>query len=177
MKRQKRVSIYKYKYISIWETDRHEARLVEGRVEAGELIHWPLSLGWLSCCHSVPWWAFDLPCPPRSLLRSPCPHPDLLLLSSFSSSNLILPLLVLWWGLLLFQPPPCQNTSTSKGHLKRRPHFKCFFFPFGKKKKKKEAPVGPYWEAAVVVVPCPGTPHPHDARLSASAASVAEIFV
>lgn len=57
MKRQKRVCIS----IDLYETDRLEVRLVEGRVGAGELIHWPLSLGWLSCCHSVPWWAFYLP--------------------------------------------------------------------------------------------------------------------
>lgn len=47
LKRQKRVcisiSINTQNYIC--ETDRHETRLVEGRVGAGGLIHWPLSLG------------------------------------------------------------------------------------------------------------------------------------
>ena len=67
------------------EVDRQGARLVEGRVGAGELIHWPPSLGWLSCCRSVPWWASLIPPPPhlpnlQSLLRSHSPPLHLVLL-------------------------------------------------------------------------------------------------
>lgn len=35
--------------------------LLKGEWEQGGLYTGPLSLGWLSCCHSVPWWAFYLP--------------------------------------------------------------------------------------------------------------------
>lgn len=89
----------------------------------------------------------------RSLLRSLPTHPP-----TPPALNLILLLLVLWWGWKpWFQPIPCQNASISKGHLKRRPFFSFFKSPFDL-----------YWEAAVVVHPCPGTPHPPDARSSAS---------
>lgn len=49
----------KKKSISIIMRDRQEARLVEGRVGAGELIHWPLSLGdspAIILCLGEPWW-------------------------------------------------------------------------------------------------------------------------
>lgn len=112
-KKSKYIYLYinvKYKYI--WETDGREVRLVEGRVGAGELIHWPLSLGWLSCCHSVPWWAFDLLLTPTHLLLAPY---------SGHTPPSLCPTLPLVGD---FHHLPCQNTSMSNGHLKRRSHYK-----------------------------------------------------
>lgn len=163
---------YMNKYIYIWETDRHEARLVEGRVGAGELIHWPLSL-WVT------------------LLLSFCALVSLRLPSSSSSSCASSSHLPTQVTLSLppppprpssggaesfhFVPSPCQNTSMSKrGGGTWREDLILNKVLRKERRRQKKAPFGLYWEAAVVVRPRPGTPHPLDARSSASAASVAE---
>lgn len=162
MKRQKKseyidlyININKciYIYINIWETDGHEVRLVEGRVGAGELIHWPLSLGWLSCCHSVPWWAFDLPHPPPSSshLHALSPysgHPP-----PFFFSGGLIPTLAM------------PKHFHEQGVLEEKTSLEMHFF--------FKSPFGLYWAAAVAVHPVSALPDPLDAHSSTSTASVA----
>lgn len=112
---------------------------------------------WLSCCHSVPWWAlisllflllfvvFNL----LLLLPSP-PHPHLLLRSHSPSLCLMHPpSSPSSGGAESFEFNPVPHTSMSKGHVKRTPHYKSTV--------ERKSPLGLYWRRCCTL-PIPTEP-------------------